>query len=90
MKKIICWALFDSETGDYKSTVEHYFKDKIDIYGVGMSHYGKNTDRYLNFDLSDFGELFGGGQYWAKAAEETTEAGYYCGKPAMRKLESYD
>ena len=42
------------------STVEHYFKDKIDIYGVGMSHYGKNTDHYLNFDLSDFTELFGG------------------------------
>lgn len=60
MKKYVCWALFDSETGDYMSTVEHYFKDKIDIYGVGISHYGKNTDHYLNFDLSDFTELFGG------------------------------
>lgn len=34
MEKIICWALFDSETGDYMSTVDHYFKDRIDIYGT--------------------------------------------------------
>ena len=61
MSKLVCWALFDSETGDYMSTVRHYFADKIDIYGVGLSHYGKNTDHYVNFDLSDFSELFGGG-----------------------------
>lgn len=60
MKKLICWALFDSETGDYTSTVHKFFEDKIDVYGVGISHYGKNTDHYLNFDLSDFTELFGG------------------------------
>lgn len=60
MKKLICWALFDSETGDYMSTVHKYFEDKIEIYGIGISHYGKNTDHYLNFDLSDFTELFGG------------------------------
>lgn len=59
MKKLVCWALFDSETGDYMSTVKHYFEDIIDIYGVGISHYGKNTDRYLNFNLAEFGELFG-------------------------------
>lgn len=58
-KKIVCWALFDSETGDYMSTVEHYFKDEIDIYGVGLSHYGKDTDHYVNFDLANFSELFG-------------------------------
>ena len=58
--KLICWALFDSETGDYMSTVHNYFENKIDVYGVGLSHYGKNTDHYLNFDLSDFKELFGG------------------------------
>lgn len=58
MKKV-CWALFDSETGDYQSTVHHYFENEIDIYGVGISHYGKNTDHYVNFDLSDFKELFG-------------------------------
>lgn len=57
--KLVCWALFDSETGDYMSTVHHYFEDKIDVYGVGISHYGKNTDHYVNFDLSDFTELFG-------------------------------
>lgn len=60
MKKIICWALFDSETGDYMSTVKKYFNDEINIYGVGISHYGKNTDNYVNFDLSDFTELFTG------------------------------
>lgn len=59
MKKLVCWALFDSETGDYMSTVKHYFEDVIDIYGVGISHYGKNTDKYLNFNLAEFGELFG-------------------------------
>ena len=59
-KKLVCWALFDSETGDYMSTVHKYFDDKIDVYGVGISHYGKNTDHYVNFDLSDFTELFGG------------------------------
>ena len=60
MKKLVCWALFDSETGDYMSTVHHYFEGKIEVYGVGISHYGKNTDHYVNFDLSDFKELFGG------------------------------
>lgn len=60
MNKLVCWALFDSETGDYMSTVHHYFEDKIEVYGVGISHYGKNTDHYVNFDLSDFKELFGG------------------------------
>lgn len=60
MKKYVCWALFDSETGDYMSTIHKYFEDKIDVYGVGLSHYGKNTDHYVNFDLSDFSELFGG------------------------------
>lgn len=60
MSKKICWALFDSETGDYVSTVKHYFDDKIDIFGVGLSHYGKNTDHYVNFNLADFSELFGG------------------------------
>lgn len=60
MSKLVCWALFDSETGDYMSTVNKHFADKIDIYGVGLSHYGKNTDHYVNFDLADFGELFGG------------------------------
>ena len=60
MSKLVCWALFDSETGDYMSTVHKYFDDKIDIYGVGLSHYGKNTDHYVNFDLADFSELFGG------------------------------
>ena len=58
-KKLVCWALFDSETGDYMSTVHHYFEDKIDVYGVGISHYGKNTDHYVNFDLANFSELFG-------------------------------
>lgn len=60
MKKYVCWALFDSETGDYTSTIHKYFEEKIDVYGVGLSHYGKNTDHYVNFDLSDFSELFGG------------------------------
>lgn len=60
MRKYICWALFDSETGDYMSTIHKYFEDKIEVYGVGLSHYGKNTDHYVNFDLSDFSELFGG------------------------------
>lgn len=60
MKKLVCWALFDSETGDYTSTVHKYFDDRIDVYGVGISHYGKNTDHYVNFNLADFGELFGG------------------------------
>ena len=59
-RKLVCWALFDSETGDYMSTVRHYFKDQIDIYGVGLSHYGKDTRNYLNFNLADFSELFGG------------------------------
>ena len=59
-KKLICWALFDSETGDYTSTVHKYFNDEVDIYGVGISHYGKNTDRYVNYNLADFGELFDG------------------------------
>lgn len=58
--KLVCWALFDSETGDYTSTVHKYFDDKIDIYGVGISHYGKDTDRYFNCNLADFSELFGG------------------------------
>lgn len=60
MTKKICWALFDSETGDYMKTVHKYFDDKIEIYGVGLSHYGKNTKNYLNFNLADFSELFGG------------------------------
>lgn len=59
-KKYIVWALFDSETGDYNSAAKKYFSDTIDLYGVGISHYGKDTDRYLNFDLSDFTELFTG------------------------------
>lgn len=59
MKKLVCWALFDSETGDYMSTVHRFFEDKIDVYGVGISHYGKNTDHYVNFNLTDFSELFG-------------------------------
>lgn len=60
MKKLVCWALFDSETGDYMSTVKKHFSDDIEIYGVGMSHYGKNTDNYVNFNLADFSELFDG------------------------------
>ena len=59
MSKLVCWALFDSETGDYMSTVHHYFEDKIDVYGVGISHYGKDTNHYVNFNLADFSELFG-------------------------------
>lgn len=59
MSKLVCWALFDSETGDYMSAVHKYFDEDIEIYGVGISHYGKNTDNYVNFDLSDFTELFG-------------------------------
>lgn len=59
MNKLVCWALFDSETGDYMSTIHHYFEDKIEVYGVGISHYGKNTDHYVNFDLANFSELFG-------------------------------
>lgn len=51
MSKLVCWALFDSETGDYMSTVHKYFEDKIDVYGVGMSHYGKDTPNYLNFNF---------------------------------------
>jgi hypothetical protein len=58
MKKIICWALFDSETGDYMSVVKKYFSDEINIYGVGMSYYGKDTDNYVKFDLANFSELF--------------------------------
>lgn len=58
-KKLVCWALFDSETGDYMSTVHHYFEDEIEVYGVGISHYGKDTDHYVNFDLANFSELFG-------------------------------
>lgn len=58
-KKLVCWALFDSETGDYMSTIHHYFEDKIEVYGVGISHYGKDTDHYVNFDLANFSELFG-------------------------------
>lgn len=57
--KIIVWALFDSETGDYRTAINKYF-DNVDVYGVGISHYGRNTDKYLNFDLSDFGALFDG------------------------------
>lgn len=60
MSKLICWALFDSETGDYTSTIHKHFDDRIDVYGVGMSHYGKNNPRYLNFNLADFSELFDG------------------------------
>lgn len=60
MKKYVCWALFDSETGDYMKTARKYFADQIDIYGVGLSYYGKNTPNYLNFNLADFSELFGG------------------------------
>lgn len=60
MSKYIVWALFDSETGDYKEAAKKYFSDKLDLYGVGISHYGKDSDRYLNFDLSDFTELFTG------------------------------
>lgn len=60
MKKLVCWALFDSETGDYVSTIRHYFADRIEVYGIGLSHYGKNTDHYVNFNLGDFSELFGG------------------------------
>ena len=59
-KKLVVWALFDSETGDYTTTIHKYFDDKIDVYGVGLSHYGKDTDRYVNFNLADFSELFGG------------------------------
>lgn len=59
MSKKVCWALFDSETGDYMSTVHHFFEDEIEVYGVGISHYGKNTDHYVNFNLADFSELFG-------------------------------
>lgn len=59
MSKKVCWALFDSETGDYMATVHRYFEDEIDVYGVGISHYGKNTDHYVNFNLADFSELFG-------------------------------
>lgn len=58
--KYVCWALFDSETGDYMRTVRKYFDDKIEVYGVGISHYGKDTPNYLNFNLADFSELFGG------------------------------
>ena len=58
--KLVCWALFDSETGDYMSCVRKHFPDKIDVYGVGISHYGKNTPNYLNFNLADFSELFDG------------------------------
>lgn len=90
MKKLICWALFDSETGDYMSTVHHYFEDKIDVYGVGISHYGKNTDHYVNFDLSDFSELFGGGQYSRQAVKDTAETRYNRGIATLRKLVAYD
>ncbi len=83
MKKVVCWALFDSETGDYMSTVRHYFADKIEIYGVGLSHYGKNTDHYVNFNLADFSELFGGGQYWQKIVKNTPSARYYCREPTL-------
>lgn len=83
MKKVVCWALFDSETGDYMSTVRHYFADKIEIYGVGLSHYGKNTDHYVNFNLADFSELFGGGQYWKKTVKNTPSARYYCREPTL-------
>lgn len=60
MSRLICWALFDSETGDYMATVRKYLADKIDIYGVGLSYYNKNTPNYLNFNLADFSELFDG------------------------------
>jgi hypothetical protein len=60
MNKLVCWALFDSETGDYMTAIHKYFKDKIEVYGVGISHYGKDTDNYLNFNLAEFDELFGG------------------------------
>lgn len=90
MSKLVCWALFDSETGDYMSTIHHYFEDKIEVYGVGISHYGKNTDHYVNFNLADFGELFGGGQYSQKIIKNLTEARYYCGIATLRKLVTHD
>lgn len=90
MSKLVCWALFDSETGDYMSTARHYFADKIDIYGVGLSHYGKNTDHYVNFDLSDFSELFGGGQYRRQVAQNFTSTGHHCREPTMRIVVAYD
>lgn len=79
MSKLVCWALFDSETGDYMSTVRHYFADKIDIYGVGLSHYGKNTDHYVNFDLSDFSELFGG------AISQTSCSKFYLNRTSLSR-----
>lgn len=56
--KIIVWALFDSETGDWTRHAKKHFGDLIDVYGVGLSHYGKDTDHYLNFNLADFSSLF--------------------------------
>lgn len=58
--KKVCWCLFDSETGDYVATIKKYFGDTIEAYGVGMSHDGKDTPNYLNFNLADFSELFTG------------------------------
>lgn len=69
MNKFIVWALFDSETGDYTSAAQKYFADTIEIYGVGISHYGKDTPRYFNCNLADFSELFGGKPLYKKLLE---------------------
>lgn len=60
MSKYIAWALFDSETGDYTKAINKFFPDEVEVFGVGMSHYGKNSTHYLNFNLADFSELFTG------------------------------
>lgn len=60
MSKYIAWALFDSETGDYTKAINKFFTDEVEVFGVGMSHYGKNSTHYLNFNLADFSELFTG------------------------------
>lgn len=44
--KFVCWALFDSETGDYQATVHKYFEDEIEIFGIGLSHYGGGGVRH--------------------------------------------
>lgn len=57
MKKII-WALFDSGNGCYKKTVDNYFKNKFEIYSIGIDIENKN-DHFINLNLANYNDLFG-------------------------------
>lgn len=64
-KKIV-WALFDSGNGCYKQAIEKYYKDEFEIYSVGIDIENKHS-HFLNLNLADYSELFGGGVYYLKS-----------------------